>query len=288
MVKFHRVNADFQSFGMNFTQKRFEDAFTNIFEKSQQVFDNTYSKLGAKRANNSMFSSENQKALQNAKSSIGLDNSTSTGDARVNYLQDRIIASMNDMQPVNDVSFRKNINKLFRLGREMGKELLTILPDEHKEKLRTIVLTFDDDSFFIGRLFARAVKLLESIMVFLQSLVSYIIRGLMRFMNVMIQITTTLLELPIYLPVISTFWSKFIAPGTGEMSLLSIYCLLGAIPANLFYRLYRGVEPFSVNDIHALETVKLPQLFIYTWNNHELTHTSNPHELKRREAVFDW
>jgi hypothetical protein len=277
----------FQSYGFNFTQKLIiEKKLGNAVEFTQNSFDGLYTKLGAKRVNDSMFGG--QEKLKVMKDSTGLDDGMSTGDARVNYLQDRIMASIQDVEPVNDVSFRHNIKKLFRLGTEMGKELTIAIPKEHREKLRGIVLEFDDDSFFFGRMLARAMKLVESIAVFVEEVFIYVVKGLSRFLNLLIQISTTLLELPVYIPVFSSFWAKLIAPGTGEMSLLSIYCLIGAIPSALFYHAYRGLEPFSVNDIKALETVKIPQLFIYTWNTHELTRTSDPHELKRRNAVFDW
>jgi hypothetical protein len=293
LIKYHRVYGAFQSYGFNYTQKLIiEKKLGNVVQWSQNLFDPFYTKFGARRVNTSMFSvfgdHGNQEKLKSAKDTIGLDDGTSTGDARVNYLQDRIMASINDVEPVNDVSFRHNIKKLFRLGIEMGKELMTAIPKEHREKLRSIVLEFDDESFFIGRLLARAMKLVESIFVFIGEVFIYVIKGLARFMNLLIQVTTTLLELPLYVPMFSSLWAKVIAPGTGEMSLLSLYCLLGAIPSTLFYRVYRGREPFSVNDIQALETVKIPQLFLYTWNTHELTRTSDPHELKRRSAVFDW
>ena len=287
-MKYLRVFASFQSYGLNFTQSRFEKAMSGAFDSTHKMHEGIYANLGVNMANSSFYSRKSENMIQSAKSSIGMDNSTSTGDARGNFLQDRILFSIADLTPVNDVSFRKNVNKMFRLGAEMGKELLTIIPEEHKEKLKSITLTFNDDSFFLDRFFAKVVKFLESSLIFVETVFSYVVRGLTRFMNLLIQISTTLLELPVYLPFISGLWSNVIAPGTGDMSLMSVYCLIGGIPATLFYRLYRGREPFSSEDITALETVKLPQLFIYTWNHHALTQTDDPHELKRRNAVFDW
>jgi hypothetical protein len=106
--------------------------------------------------------------------------------------------------------------------------------------------------------------------------------------NLIVQVMITIIETPIYVPFLTYFWKKYIAPGSGDLSILTLYTLIGAVPSTLFYKLYHRHDPFTENDLIALESNKIPQLFIYTWNHHPLTNTIDKHEINRRNAIFDW
>ena len=284
--QYHRVAGAYQDAGMKFAHEKIQAQFKKLLNSTDNKLQDMMLEHGVDPS--SLPKYQNLEAIQSAKDSLGLDSGFNYADARVNYIHDRILENLNGSNPVNVASFKGNLVQLAELGSQMGDELLEIVPEEYKEHLSHINLDFKSGTSFRDKTMARLLKAARSLALLAEQAVSFLSRILHRYLEITIQFMRTALELPIHIPFFTHFWKTVISPGSGELCLLSVYGLIGTIPATLFYKLYRKHDPVTEKDLIALESNKVPQLFLYTWNNHPLTKTNDPHEIKRRAAVFDW
>lgn len=266
---------------MTTVNDRIKTSFTKVLNSTDNMYANWFEKLGVKNPHGNV-------PLMSAKATetLGVEPSTSMGDARINFLHDRIIENINDAAPVNEATFKENILRLMDTGEQLGEELLRAVPKEYRDHVHHLSLQFKDGTSFRNRTMAHLLKIARSLTFIVEEVLSYTLNIMNRIMSMAVQTIMVILDLPFYIPFVTPLWKKMM--GSEDLSLMSLFNLIGAIPTTLFYKMYYGRDPFSRNDITALESNKIPQLFLYQWNHHPLTRTTNVHEMKRRTGIFDW
>jgi hypothetical protein len=74
-----------------------------------------------------------------------------------------------------------------------------------------------------------------------------------------------------------------------SLSLLEILCFLGGSFGTFRYRRYNDKAPFTAVDIEVLDSVKNPEIFLYTWNSDPRTYAMDSPALQdHRLGIYDW
>ena len=290
--------------GLEIVKYRYRNMLTNITDKTQTLFEDTTSKLGAKdqtlaemRQNADILSKKAMTlnpdmstyiARNGTESADHLDGNPMDADARTHFLHDRIVNNLNNA--AIDASNSTSWQRIILLAKDAAKALEQAVSKDVILTAHLHTLQFVKGTNFASMSIAKLLNFIRSIMVFTEQVGGHALEAIINILPMYWNLAVALMLSPIKIPWIYNFWTKRLTRGTSDLTILDMLTLAGSVYGTWTYKLFNGGKaPFTDDDISVFKSVKEPELLLYTWNHDPRTYAMDSPQLRRhRLGIYDW
>lgn len=283
--QFYRITGPLQTKALEYSRDKIEFAISQVSNASNHDSD-PFQTFPPK---NFTF---NDVHFRIGERSVGSDESKKANvaelDTKTKFFMDRIYESLPDAETLDRGLEEKNMQDIKSLSYRFYEDLGKVTDIKTAQKMHHKITQFTSPSILEQPL-ARILDFFHEMLDSLKEIIGKVAILMDDLIIIANRIVLALTELPLRIPFISKFWKQIVAPGVGELNVLHFYNFVGSCQATWAYKLYRGGKsPFTETDIQVIETVRDPQLVLYTWNLHPFTASNDPSVLKQRVQIFDW
>ena len=288
---FYRALAPLGVRGFEIIKQNYKQGLKDSANSSQYLFEKSIESLGGKDIT---LMGLKEKALQEANElkesqpSFPDPTDATNGDAQSNYLHDRFLNNMDSA--IMDVSNSGLFTRLVNVCVDIVKGLLKSINPANVWKAHAHSIKFASKTTLASMTLAQLLNYMRSLIVFAEEVVGHLVEAVINLLPLYWNLALQIMLTPIYIPFIYGLWSQKFMNGHGKLTILELLTFCGSIYSTFGYKLFnKGRAPFNEKDIEVLATVKEPELFLYTWNNHPSTSAVNSKALQvHRLGIYDW